>query len=127
MRRTLLVLLGFGVFAGYGSAIASARWHARSGGGCEGRWGQDRWSERFERTRAEPAAVAPAPAQQGAVVAPVVVPQAAPAPAQPAPQVFVITVPTGQAAPAPAPQIITVPMPTAAPAPAPAAAPAQGQ
>ncbi len=104
MRRILLVILGFGVFAGFGSAFASARWHARHhGGGCEDR------QARFERQSTN---VTP-------LVAPtVVVPQAAPAPAPapyaaPAPQIFVITVPSGaQQAP------IVVPMPTAAPAPA---------
>lgn len=112
MRRTLLLgLLGFGIFAGYGSAIASARWHARHhGGGCDSRW--DRHS-RFERTR--PAeAVTPAPA-------PVIVPQAA---AAPAPQVFVITVPGASAAPAAVPQVITVPVPTPVPTPVAPAAPA---
>lgn len=36
MRRVLLVLLGLGVFAGYGSAFSHARWHARHHheGGC---------------------------------------------------------------------------------------------
>jgi hypothetical protein len=107
MRRTLLLgLLGFGIFAGYGSAIASARWHARHhGGGCESRWGGhhgrfDR-GERFERE-------APTPT---ATPAPVIVPQAA---AAPAPQVFVITVPGASPAPAAAPQVITVPVPTPA-------------
>lgn len=109
MRRTLLLgLLGFGIFAGYGSAIASARWHARHhGGGCESRWGGhhgrfDR-ADRFEREAPTPTAT-PAPA-------PVIVPQAA---AAPAPQVFVITVPGASPAPAAAPQVITVPVPTPA-------------
>lgn len=108
MRRVLLVLLSFGVFAGYGSAIASARWHARhngEGGGCESRWGR---SSDFEQPR--PAA-APAPAQT------VVVPQAAPA-AVPAQQIFLIMPGAQAAAPAAAPQVITIPMPAAAPAPA---------
>ena len=110
MRRILLVLLGFGVFAGYGSAIASARWHARhGGGGCE-----SRWSQRYQRDEARPA-VAPAPAPQT-----IVMPQAAPAPA-PTQQIFLI-MPGAQAAPG-VPQVITVPMPAAAPAQAPAAAP----
>lgn len=98
MRRILLVLLGLGVFAGYGSAIASARWHARHAGGCESRW---------TRTSA-----APAPQT-------VVVPQAAPAPA-PAQQIFLIMPGAQAAAPAAAPQVITIPVPTAAPAAAPA-------
>lgn len=107
MRRTLLlVLLGSGVFAGYGSAIASARWHARHHGGCGDRWSQH---HRFDR-EAPPPAVTHAPAP-----APIVVPQAA---AAPAPQVFVITVPG--AAPAAAPQVVPVPAAQAAPAPAPA-------
>ena len=111
MRRVLLVLLGFGVFAGYGSAIASARWHARhGGGGCESRW--SRTSE-FEQSR--PAA-APVPQT-------VVVPQAAPAPAPAAQQIFLIMPGAQAAAPAAAPQVITIPVPAAAPAPAPAAAP----
>lgn len=107
MRRVLIVLLGFGVFAGYGSAIASARWHARHHGGCE-----DRWSRGADRgfDRAVPAAPAPSPQT-------VVVPQAAPAPAA-APQIFLI-MPGAQAAPV-APQVITVPAqaPVTAPAPA---------
>lgn len=109
MRRVLLVLLGFGVFAGYGSAIASARWHHRQHGGCEGRW--SRSSERPP--------FAPTPA-----AAPVVIPQAAPAPAPaaalPAQQIFLI-MPGAQGAAA-APQVITVPVPTAQPAQAPAPA-----
>jgi hypothetical protein len=110
MRRILLVLLGFGVFAGYGSAIASARWHARHHGeygGCESRW--DRDSHRgFERSEeARPAAAAPQT---------IVVPQAAAAPAA-APQIFLI-MPGAQAAPV-APQVITVPVPAPAPAQAP--------
>lgn len=116
MRRILLVILGFGMFAGYGSAIASARWHARQHGGCEGRWSEGRWGQRWQdRDSNVNTVVAPAPATTP--VQNVVVP-AAPAPAAPAPQVFVITVPSGVAAPAPAPQIITVPVPVAAPAPA---------
>jgi hypothetical protein len=110
MRRILLVLLGFGVFAGYGSAIASARWHARNGSGCEGRWSEGRWGGRgYERAEeARPAVAPPAPAAQT-----VVVPQAAAA----APQIFLI-MPGGQA-PAAAPQVIVVPAtpaPTAVPA-----------
>ena len=105
MRRILLVLLGFGVFAGYGSAIASARWHHRNAGGhgCESRWNR-------EEARA---VVAPAPAPQT-----IVVPQAAPAPAaaMPSQQIFLI-MPGAQAAPSAAPQVITIPVPTAAPAP----------
>lgn len=121
MRRPLLVLLGFGVIAGYGSAFASARWHGRHCGMERDRWEQaDRFDRRdfgrdFDRRDAAPVA---APQT-------VVVPQAAPAPAAPAPQVFVITVPSASAAPAP--QVITVPVPTAVAAPAPAAAPAAQQ
>ena len=119
MRRMLLVLLGFGVFAGYGSAIASARWHHRmhNNGGCEGRWEErsDRFGPggRFDRRDdfrpAAPAAPAAAPQT-------VIVPQAAaPAPAA-QPQVLII-MPGMQAAPALAPSV-TVPVPAAAPAPA---------
>lgn len=118
MRRILLVLLGFGVFAGYGSAVASARWHARHHGGCD-RWERDarfeRFGDRFDRRDAPPPAPVAAPAPQT-----VVVPQAPAPAAAPAPQVFVITVPG--AAPAPA-QVITVPVPAQAAAPQPAAAP----
>ena len=106
MRRILLVLLSFGVFAGYGSAIASARWHARHHGeyrGCESRW--DRPDE------ARPAA--PAPVALAAAPQTIVMPQAAAA----APQIFLI-MPGAQAAPG-VPQVITVPVPAAAPAPAP--------
>lgn len=120
MRRILLVLLGFGVFAGYGSAIASARYHRNH---CN--WDRERF-ERFEQVTERRDAPAATAAPQT-----VVVPQAAPAPAAPAPTVFVITVPTGQAAPAATPQIITVPVPTpmpaAAPTPAAAPAPTAGQ
>lgn len=111
MRRVLIVLLGFGVFAGYGSAIASARWHGRHGGaGCESREG--RWGRGFEREEVRTVA-APAPA----AVAPqtIVMPQAAAAPAQ---QIFLI-MPGAQGATAP--QVITVPV-QAAPAQAPAPA-----
>ena len=112
MRRILLVLLGFGVFAGYGSAIASARWHARQHhggyGGCESRWDRDQRPD-----DARPAA-APAPAPQT-----IVMPQAAPAPAQ---QIFLIM--PGAQSPQSAPQVITVPVPAAAPAQAPAPTPA---
>ena len=110
MRRVLIVLLGFGVFAGYGSAIASARWHGRhGGGGCESREG--RWGHRgFEREEVRTPAAAPAAPQT------IVMPQAAPAPAQ---QIFLI-MPGAQGATA-APQVITVPV-QAAPAQAPAPA-----
>lgn len=117
MRRPLLLaLLGFGVVAGYGSAFAhAARWH-HGGGGCHARW-SERGFERFGRPdwrdeRATPPAPVAAPQT-------VVVPQAAPAPAAPAPQVFVI-MPGAQ----PAPQVVTVPVPAApAQAPVPAATP----
>ncbi|MGV3620048.1 MAG: hypothetical protein ACO1OB_04485 [Archangium sp.] len=102
MRRILLVVLGFGVISGFGSAFAHAR-HMRHHGGCDGeRWGQ-RWDRRGEVNQA------PAPVQT------VVVPQAAPAPAPmpyaaPAPQIFVITVPSGGAAAQPiAPVVVTTP------------------
>lgn len=102
MRRVLLVLLGFGVFAGYGSAIASARFHHRHQGESCG------WSREYQRP--EEARPAVAPPQQT-----IVVPAAAPAPAQ---QIFLI-MPGAQAAQA-VPQVITVPVPAAAPAPLPA-------
>lgn len=106
MRRILLVILGFGVVSGFGSAFAHARWRAHHHGGCEG----GRWSERWNRSDA---VTPPAPVQT------VVVPQAAPPPAPipyaaPAPQVFVITVPTGAAQPTP---VVVTPAPAAAPAP----------
>ena len=120
MRRVLLVLLGFGVFAGYGSAIASARWHARHGGegGCQSRW--SRGYDRNDRDDARPV-VAPvvAPPQQMQASPTIVVPQAAPAPAQ---QIFLIM--PGASTVQGQPQIITVPVPAAAPAPVAAPAPA---
>ena len=103
MRRVLIVLLGFGVFAGYGSAIASARWHGRHGGGCESREG--RWGHRgFDREEVRTVAAPVAPQT-------IVMPQAAPAPAQ---QIFLI-MPGAQGATA-APQVITVPVQAAPPA-----------
>ena len=119
MRRVLLVLLGFGVFAGYGSAIASARWHARHGGegGCQSRW--SRGYDRNDRDDATPA-VAPTPAPQQMQASPtIVVPQAAPAPTQ---QIFLIM--PGASTVQGQPQVITVPVPAAAPAPAQAPTPA---
>lgn len=124
MRRVLLVLLGFGVFAGYGSAIASARWHHRmhNGGGCEGRWSQRGYYDNNRDDDRTVAAPAVATTPQAQVIN---VPQAAPAaPAQqlPAQQIFLI-MPGAQGPAAAAPQVITVPVPTTAavpPAPAPA-------
>jgi hypothetical protein len=125
MRRVLLVLLGFGVFAGYGSAIASARWHHRmhNGGGCEGRWSQRGYYDNNRDDDRTVAAPAVAPTPQAQVIN---VPQAAPAPAPaqqlPAQQIFLI-MPGAQGPAAAAPQVITVPVPTTAavpPAPAPA-------
>jgi hypothetical protein len=112
MRRVLLVLLGLGVFFGYGSAIASARWHARAhhGGGCENRWSQ-RYGDRNESAR-------PAANTQTVVVPQAPAPAPAPA-AAPSQQIFLVM--PGAQAPAAAPQVITIPVPTAA---APAAAPA---
>lgn len=110
MRRILLVILGFGVISGFGSAFAHAR-YMRHHGGCDA-GGGDRWGQRWDR-RGEFTPPAPQPVQN------VVMPQAAaPAPyAAPAPQIFVITVPSGGAAAQPvAPVVVTVP--TAAPAPA---------
>lgn len=114
MRRVLIVLLGLGVFFGYGSALAAARWHWRAhhGGGCESRWrghhGLDERSERFEAPRpaVAPQAVSPAPA------------------AAPASQQIFLVMPGAQAPAAAAPQIITVP---ALQAPLPAPAPAQAR
>jgi hypothetical protein len=103
MRRLLLVLLGFGVFAGYGSAIASARWHARHHGGCDERWGR---SGKYDRWQHAEAPVPPAPQ---AAPAPVLV--SPPPAAAPAPQVFVISVPGATPV---APQVISVPVPAAA-------------
>ena len=124
MRRVLLVLLGFGVFAGYGSAIASARWHHRmhNGGGCEGRWSQRGYYDNNRDDDRTVAAPAVATTPQAQVIN---VPQAAPAaPTQqlPAQQIFLI-MPGAQGPAAAAPQVITVPVPTTAavpPAPAPA-------
>ena len=124
MRRVLLVLLGFGVFAGYGSAIASARWHHRmhNGGGCEGRWSQRGYYDNNRDDDRTVAAPAVATTPQAQVIN---VPQAAPAaPAQqlPAQQIFLI-MPGAQGPAAAAPLVITVPVPTTAavpPAPAPA-------
>lgn len=105
MRRPLLVLLGFGVIAGYGSALAHARHH---GGGCHSRWSEH--SERFEHPGFDRFERRDEPRPVAAPVAPqtVVVPQAAPA-AAPAPQIFVIM----PGAPS-APQVVTVPVPAAA-------------
>ena len=102
MRRILLVILGFGVISGFGSAFAHAR-YMRHHGGCDG-GGGDRWGQRWER-----------PSPVAAPVQTVVVPQAAPAPVQmpapyaaPAPQIFVITVPSGGSQPV-APVVVTTP------------------
>jgi hypothetical protein len=48
MRRIVLVVLGFGVFAGFGSAFHHARWHGHRGG-CDRRWAQ------HEESKATPA------------------------------------------------------------------------
>ncbi len=96
-RRILMLLLGMGVFFGYGGAIASASWHAHHhecGASYGHRWGQPRF---------EPAEVAPAPAQPQTVVV-----QPAAAPPAAAPQVFIIM--PG----ATSPQVVTAP--AAAPA-----------
>ncbi|MBL9038886.1 MAG: hypothetical protein JNG84_10250 [Archangium sp.] len=85
-RRFAMVVLAFGVVAGYGSAFASFRYHRQA---CHGRWHDSEWRD----SRAEPAA-APAPvviappAPAPTAVAPVVVQQ--PAPAAAAPNVFII-------------------------------------
>lgn len=104
MRRVLIVLLGFGVFAGYGSAIASARWHHRQfdGGGCESRWSRGPGPD-FRGDARQAFAPAPQAAPAPAVVA---------TPALPAQQIFLI-MPGAQGAAA-VPQVITVPAPVAA-------------
>jgi len=124
-RRLLMVLLGFGVVFGYGSAIAQARWRHAHGGGCHSSWrgeGPYGWNgeERLNEERSQPAPVAaPAPAPQTVVVQPA----AAPAPAQPAPQIFVI-MPGAQPAALPV-QVVPVQVQApVAPAPAVAAKPA---
>lgn len=119
MRRALLVLCGLGMFFGFGSAIAHARYAAHNGwqhhecGG--GNW-DNRSSWRDEWRRDDFRQAAPAPAAAPAVAAPIVVaPAPAAAPMQPAPQIFVITVPTGVAQPAPAQVVLTpAPVPQAA-------------
>lgn len=90
MRKPLIVLLGLGVIAGYGSAIAGARhrWHHGYEGGCD-----SRWSQRWER----PAPVAPV------VTAPAPAPAPVPAPVpqqQLVPQIIIVqpqAVPAAQA------------------------------
>lgn len=117
MRRALLVLCGLGMFFGFGSAIAHARYAAHNGwqhhecGG--GNWdNRSSWRDEWRRDDFRQAAPAAAPA----VAAPIVVaPAPAAAPMQPAPQIFVITVPTGVAQPAPAQVVLTpAPVPQAA-------------
>ena len=119
MRRALLVLCGLGMFFGFGSAIAHARYAAHNGWGHHecgsgGDW-QQRTSWRDDWRRDDFRQAAPAPA----VAAPIVVaPAPATAPMQPAPQIFVITVPTGVAQPAPA-QVVLTPAPVQQAAPSP--------
>jgi hypothetical protein len=110
-RRALIVLLSFGVFAGYGSAFASARWHMRHHAECEhGRWNEHaRWDDRFGDRFAEPRSV-PAPTVAPQQPQTVVVQSPAPA-AAPAPQIFVIM--PGAASPVPA-QLVQAPAPQAA-------------
>lgn len=89
MRRVLLVLFGLGMFAGFGSAFAHARSaaHHRWGHECGGEWSRSDSRDDWRRDDArQPAAVA--------------------APAAPAPQIFVITVPSGVAQPA---QVVLTP------------------
>jgi hypothetical protein len=119
-RRPLLFLLSLGVIFGYGGAIASARWHARSAD-CGDRWGHHgRSGDRFERYShrfdAEPARTQAAPPPQPQ---PQTVVVQSPAPtAAAAPQIFFIMSPTA------APQVVTpvavpvVPAVAASPAPA---------
>jgi hypothetical protein len=94
MRRGLIVLLGLGVIAGYGSAFGHMhhRWHERWAAAHHGECGP--WS-RYEQNELEPVAVAapapapaPAPVQQPQQLIPqiiIVQPQAVPA--APAPTV----------------------------------------
>src|SRR5438105_7730630 len=103
-RRPLIVLLGLGVLAGYGSALG----HMRHRWGGQGPYGHDcgSWS-RYEQEQQNVAPVvappvvqapAPAPVQQQAPVIPqiiIVQPQAA-APATPAPTVIVQQPPAPQ-------------------------------
>lgn len=91
-RRVLMLLLGLGVFFGYGGAIASASWHHRHHD-C-GRFGEHRWRHGFDEARPAAAPVA-APPQT------VVVQPAAPAPAA-APQVYIIM-------PGASPQVVSAP------------------
>ena len=105
MRRPfLVVLLGFGVLFGYGSAIGSAVRHHRwahgeyAQGECGGgSWG--RWSQRYEPPAPVVTAPAPAPAP-----APVQQQQQMQAPATVVPQIIIVQ---PQAAPStPAPTVI---------------------
>lgn len=86
MRTLLLSLLGFGVFAGYGSALASARWHA----------GHHR--TQCHAPSALPTGAPPAPPATPQVV--VVLPGASPVAA---PQVITGPVPAAVAPPTPQP------------------------
>lgn len=95
MRKPLMVLLGLGVIAGYGSALGHMRhrMHGDCGGG--GRWAEGRWQDgpyggsyRWGNGPREQAPVAPvaapAPVQQQPVMPQIIIvqPQAV---AQPAP------------------------------------------
>ena len=101
MRKGLIVLLGLGVVAGYGSALGS---FARHRGACHGRWdeGQYGYAPHWQRGPLPQPQVAPAQAAP----APVVVP----APAAPAqqqqvtPQIIIVQ----PSAPAAAPPTVVV-------------------
>jgi hypothetical protein len=103
MRKLAIVLLSFGVIAGYGSAFASMhRMHHGCGYSEGGRWVPGHWESDAERSAldraAAPIVVTPAP---------VVAPAPAPAPyVAPPPQIIVVQ---PQAAPAAPPTIVVQP------------------
>lgn len=105
MRRFLMVFLGLGVIFGFGSGIASVRYRMHHG--CHD-WRDGRYADARGDWRGWREARDLQPEVKAAPQTVVVQPQAAPAPAAPAPQVFVI-MPQGAA---PAPQVVTVPVPT---------------
>ncbi len=106
MRKGLIVLLSFGVVAGFGSGFA--RLAHRGAGGCHDRWSDrgydnrydgygryDRY-DRYDRF-APPAVAAPAPAAPAAAPVYIVVPSA------PAAAPVIVNNAPAQVAPAPAP------------------------
>src|SRR5205823_386189 len=104
MRKGLIVLLGLGVLAGYGSALGHMRhrWHGGAGGPYEG--GCDRWSQQYDEPAQAPVVTAPAPA-----------PAPVPAPVQQQPVVPQIIIVQPQAAPAGQAPVIVVQQPAQAP------------